>query len=142
MTTFPVLVLLGGIFGDLIFKFNRIVFVVVIMVFLGLNLKSRFREPPDPYGLQVKNKIINEICKDVGSQNFNVYYYSRLGLDNGFSYLFWYKKTGLTENKAAKKYTITMPEDYSAQKTDFTIGYIGVLKKQLPGARQIIFDRI
>ena len=142
MATFPVLVFLGGIFGDCLFKFNRIIFVLLIVIFLGFNLKSRFSEPPDPYGLQVKNKIINEICNDAGNQNFNVYYFSRLGLDNGFSYLFWYKKSGFSETEAVKKYTIMMPKEYYPQKADFSAGYIGVLKKQLPGARQIVFDKI
>ena len=142
MATFPVLVLLGGILADIIFKLNKLTFFVTVVIFLGLNLKNRFNEPLDPYGLKAKNEIIDKIQSDSNNQKFNAYYFSRLGLDNGFSYLFWYKKTLLSEKEVSKKYTIIMPKEYYSKQADFSAGYIEVLKKQLPGMRQIIFGKI
>jgi hypothetical protein len=114
----------------------------MLLIFLGFNFKSRLEEKPDPYGLQAKSAIIDRIRKQSGDDNFNAYYYSRLGLDNGFSYLFWYKKTLISDKEAIKKYTIIMPKDYLPQKTDFSDNYIGVLEKQQPGSRQIMFEKM
>lgn len=88
----PVLLIIASLIYYKIFKFNQIIFVVLIMSISIYNL-VKFKDNQStaiPFSLKVKT--VNDIIKEAGNDEFNVYFQMPPGINTGYAYLFKWKK--------------------------------------------------
>lgn len=130
------------LWGLILVNFQKIIGIgvwILLAIFLVANIVARIEEPADPFGLTAKRKVVQYIINDAGGKKVDVSYFTPLGLDTGFAYLFWFE--GVQLSPEAKKYTIIIPSDFIKEKNT-VLGKIAIYFNKIAGSRQMEFGKI
>lgn len=109
-----------------ILEWNKIIFLLLISVFIGVNLFSFFTSRADAESLWVKKEIVEFIISRQKKQPFNISYTTQWGFNTGFDYLFNLSGRIPSGNLNDPTYTIIVPFDFENIKPDYVYYGIGV----------------
>lgn len=126
----PVAIFITSYVYHFVLQKNRFIFLLIILITAIVNISVLKINSSNPISFNFKNNIVDTIIADTQSESFNLYYQIPHGLNNGYRYLFKWKKKEPQET-GKNLYILDYSADFSLSNYSQTYPNKQVSSKQI-----------